>query len=170
MRAIARWFLKAQGPRAVSGFGGRFAFKNDGGETPDVQEIIYSFDNCVVTWSGREVNRTRDEYLAFHGTLGTLNILRTGYTITPEGWGKKAPKIVAKEVKTNPQEMIPIHMNNFLDCIVSRQHPNADVEDGHLTAAFCRLGNIATRLGRTLTWDAAASAMLGRKERAPWKL
>jgi predicted dehydrogenase len=175
---IARWMLNAQGPRAVSAFGGRYAIK-DGGETPDVQEVIYDFGNCVVTWSGREVNHTRDEYLSFHGTNATLSILRNGYQITPEPWRKKPATVAAKEVKAAPNEMQAIHIRNFLECVKSRQRPNADVEEGHLTAVVCHLGNIATRLNRGLQWDVAkedfkndkeASAILSRPYRAPWKL
>ena len=39
---IARWALGAQAPTAVAGFGGRYAMK-DGGETPDVQQVLYQF-------------------------------------------------------------------------------------------------------------------------------
>ncbi len=37
---IARWALGAKAPTAVAGFGGRYAMK-DGGETPDVQQVLY---------------------------------------------------------------------------------------------------------------------------------
>ena len=40
---IARWALGARAPTAVAGFGGRYAIK-DGGETPDVQQVLYQFD------------------------------------------------------------------------------------------------------------------------------
>jgi hypothetical protein len=71
------------------------------------------------------------------------------------------------------------HARNFLDCVKSRQKPNADVEEGHRSAMMCHLGNISTRLGRSLKWDAAkeqvvgdaeANAMLSRPYRGPWKL
>jgi predicted dehydrogenase len=176
---IARWALKAKGPLAVSGFGGRYAIK-DGGQTPDVQEALYNFPTCVVTWSGREVNRTRDEYLVFHGTKGTLNIMREGFTITPETWRKREkPEIAPMQMKGDPNESQALHIANFIDCIRSRQRPVADVEEGHLTATMCHLGNIATRLGRSLRWDVEgesfiddreASAMLARPYRQPWKL
>ena len=52
---IARWALGAKAPAAVTGFGGRFELK-DGGQTPDVQEVLYSFPGCVVSWSGREIS------------------------------------------------------------------------------------------------------------------
>ncbi|MBI5396144.1 MAG: gfo/Idh/MocA family oxidoreductase, partial [Verrucomicrobia bacterium] len=45
------------------------------------------------------------------------------------------------------------HNRNFLDCIKSGARPNADVEVHHYSACLCHLGNIATRLGRTLQFD-----------------
>ncbi|HZS05291.1 MAG TPA: Gfo/Idh/MocA family oxidoreductase [Blastocatellia bacterium] len=179
---IARWALGARAPQAVSGFGGRYEIR-DGGETPDVQEVLYNFPNCVVTWSGREINLTREELLVFHGTNGTLNITRNGFTVTPEVWKAKRkndkPAMEPMEMKGNGQEMLVLHIRNFLDCVKSRQRPVADVEEGHLTANMCHLGNIATRLGRSLRWDAEkeqftgdkeASQMLSRPYRKPWTL
>lgn len=60
------------------------------------------------------------------------------------------------------------HMRNFLDCIKSRQRPNADVEIGHKTAVFCHLGNIATRLGRTLSWNKATETFVADSEADEW--
>jgi predicted dehydrogenase len=176
---IARWALNAKGPRAVSGFGGRYAIK-DGGETPDVQEVLYDFGDCVVSWSGREVNRTRDEYLVFHGTKGTLSIMRNGFTIAPETWRKAdKPAVEPMQVKGDANQSQTSHIRDFLDCIKNRKRPIADVEEGHLTATMCHLGNIATRLGRSFKWDAdkeeiigdkEANQMLSRPYRKPWKL
>ncbi|MGH9931597.1 MAG: hypothetical protein ACREA9_20510 [Pyrinomonadaceae bacterium] len=47
-----------------------------------------------------------------------------------------------------------------------------------MTAGMCHLGNIATRLGRSFTWDITkeetsdkdANHMLSRPYRKPWKL
>lgn len=180
---IARWVLGAKGPDAVAAFGGRYEIK-DGGETPDIQEVLYSFPGCVVTWEGREVNRTRDEYLAFHGTLGTLNMMRDGFKVIPEVWKGKSsrnetPAMEPMEMSGDSRGMDTLHVRNFLDCVKSRKRPNADVEDGHLTATMCHLGNIATRLGRSLKWDcdkevfvgdSEANKMLARPYRKPWKI
>jgi predicted dehydrogenase len=181
---IARWALGARAPKAVAGFGGRYAIK-DGGETPDVQQVLYHFDSGVVSWSTREVNEGDRAGLVFYGTKGTLDLARSGYTIRPETWtgdadgttGTRAPAIAPREVKgANLEEQ---HVRNFLDCVKSRQRPNADVEEGHLSAVMCHLGNLSTRLGRSLTWDAAhervagddeANALLTKAYRKPWTL
>jgi predicted dehydrogenase len=180
---IARWALNAKSPTAVSAFGGRYEI-NDGGQTPDVQEVLYNFasgeKNCIVSWTGREINRTRDEYLVFYGTKGTLSIMRNGFTITPEIWRKKeVPEIEPMQMKGDGNEAQALHIRNFLDCVKSRHRPIADVEEGHRTAVMCHLGNIATRLQRSLKWDGEkeeivgdkeASQMLSRPYRKPWKL
>ena len=71
------------------------------------------------------------------------------------------------------------HIRSFLSCVVSRARPTADIEEGHHSATMCHLGNVATRLGRSLRWDAdkeeivgdaAASRWLSRRYRKPWSL
>ena len=180
---IARWALGARAPKAVAGFGGRYAIA-DGGETPDVQQVLYQFDASVVSWSTREVNEGHRAGLVFHGTKGTLDLARSGYTIRPETWtgdamppAQRPPAVAAREVKG--ADLDDQHVRNFVDCVKSRQRPTADVEEGHLSAVMCHLGNLSTRLGRSLTWDAdaervvnddAANALLTKAYRKPWAL
>jgi predicted dehydrogenase len=175
---ITRWVLGAKGPSKVSGMGGRFAMK-DGGETPDVQEVLYQFPGCVVTWTARELNKGERGFdIEFHGTKGTLGLSRSGFKVTPDpSSNDKLPPAAALEEKGG--ELDRTHIANFLACVKSRARPNADVEEGHLSAAMCHLGNIATRLGRTLHWDpdkeicvgdADANRLLSKRYRRPWAL
>jgi predicted dehydrogenase len=57
------------------------------------------------------------------------------------------------------------HMQNFFDCIRSRELPVADVETGHRSASICHLGAIALRTGRKLTWDPAHEKFTGEGAR-----
>lgn len=185
---IARWALGAKAPAAVAAFGGRYELK-DGGETPDVQEVIYDFPDaslgggkgCVVTWTGREIGSGRGGPLVFHGTKGALSLSRGGFTIAPETWRGEAQgeKPVMEGMEEPRSEMEISHVRNFLDCVKSRSRPVADVEEGHRTATMCHLGNIATRLGRGLRWDAGKEEFVGDADanrrlhyeyRKPWKL
>jgi hypothetical protein len=68
-------------------------------------------------------------------------------------------------------------MRNFLEAIDKRSKPVADIEQAHISTASCILGNMAMKLNRTLTWDAAnqrvvgdeeANRLLARPYRAPW--
>ncbi len=178
---IARWALGAEAPISVAGCGGRYAVR-DVGETPDVQEVVYELDDAVLTWSVRELNGTRGAYLVFHGTKADLDLGRQGYAIRGQKWqGNEPPKVQDHEVRPPgaQRNLTALHIRNFLDCVKSRQRPNADVEIGHKTAVFCHLGNIATRLGRTLRWnqssesfvaDGEADKLLERPYRSPWTL
>ncbi len=47
----------------------------------------------------------------------------------------------------------PNHVQNWLDCIKSREKPIMHIEAGVSVANLCILGNIAYRLGRKLEWD-----------------
>ncbi len=183
---IARWALGEQAPVTVAGFGGRFAIK-DGGETPDVQDVLYQFPTATINWSTREINKGKSDELVFNGTKGSLSITRSGFTVTPETWTGQDP--ANPDAKNEAPAMAPmtetggnldaLHIRNFLDCVKSRQRPNADVEEGHRTAVMCHLGNLSTRLGRSLRWDAEkeqcvgdaeANALLTKAYRKPWVL
>jgi len=176
---IGRWGFSTESPLAVSAYGGRYAV-SDRGETPDVQEVIYKVPNGVLTWAVRELNGTRGSYLYFHGTQATLELDRGGYKVSGQKWKGKQ---VAEDKLSRPpgasKGLSAHHVRNFLDCVKTREKPNADVEIGHKTAVFCHLGNIATKLGRSLDWDAKNERFVGDEEangylhyeyREPWKL
>ncbi len=56
------------------------------------------------------------------------------------------------------------HMENFIDCVRSRQKPVAAVEKGASTAITCCLGNMATELQRPVKWDPATLSFGTDKE------
>ncbi len=69
------------------------------------------------------------------------------------------------------------HAANFLDSVLSRKRPAADVELGCRAATICHIGNIAQWLGRPLRWnpekeefvgDEQANLWLDRARREPW--
>ncbi len=53
------------------------------------------------------------------------------------------------------------HMENFFDCVKSRQAPICDAETGHRSATMCHLGAISMRTGRKLTWDEKTEKFTG---------
>jgi predicted dehydrogenase len=186
---IARWALGAKAPASVAAFGGRYAL-SDGGETPDVQEVLYNFPDarlgsggkgCVVSWTAREIGTSRTEPIVFHGTKGTLSLSRNGFSIAPEVWkGNPENKTPAIEpMRVAGAEMNAAHVRSFLDSVKSRRQPVANAEEGHRSATLCHLGNIATRLGRSVQWDAEKEECIGDAEanrrlhyayRKPWTL
>ena len=76
-------------------------------------------------------------------------------------------------------DAITNHMGNFFDCIQSGRQPISDVESQHRSVSTCHLGNIAQRLGRSLTWDpeqeefpadAEANGLLSRQQRSGFEV
>ena len=45
------------------------------------------------------------------------------------------------------------HMQNFMDCVKSREKPISDVWTHHRAMTTCHLANISIRLDKTLEWD-----------------
>lgn len=178
---IARWIIGAAAPLRVSGAGGRMAL-TDGGETPDLQQVTYQFPKTVVTWTASEIAEGDPVSLNVYGTKGMMTLTRSGYKIKPElspADGKKERVPLRDPAERKGSDLDQAHVRNFLDCIKSRQKPNADVEEGHRSAVMCHLGNISTRLNRTVTWNAAeeqavnnaeANKLLLKPYRGPWKL
>jgi hypothetical protein len=55
-------------------------------------------------------------------------------------------------------------MQNWIDCIRTREMPVADVEIGHRSISVCHLANLVRRLGRKLRWDPQAETFLADAE------
>ena len=86
-------------------------------------------------------------------------ILRGTYIPEPEDLLKGAPEATPE----GPGED-RYHIENFLECIRTRQRPNADVEIGHRSTTVCHLINICREVGRKLRWDPKAEKFLGDDE------
>jgi hypothetical protein len=115
---------------------------------------------------------------------------RIGFEIYPEpkpvarkdgSQNQKAPisgyRTEAK--RSSAKDATDLHVKNFIECVRSRQKPNADIEIGHRSTIVPHLGNIAYKTKKKLIWDDAredfvgdpeASKLLGRVARKPWDL
>jgi predicted dehydrogenase len=60
------------------------------------------------------------------------------------------------------------HMQNWIDCIRSRERPIADVEINHRSVTVCHLANITRFVGRPLKWDPIAERFIGDDEANRW--
>jgi predicted dehydrogenase len=152
---VARWGLGAEAPLAVSSGGGKYVFDDDQ-ETPDTQATTWEFPGaCLVyehrIWSNHGTERELFG-IAFYGEKGTL-------IIGENGWRVEEGNSAGGKAGANGQAQ---HVQNFLDCVKSREKPNADIEIGHLSTRLCHLGNIAFRAGKKLAFDAEREAFTDR--------
>lgn len=93
----------------------------------------------------------------YHGDRGVLYLRRNGFRVHPAELITDAPDASVLDKWTGGGEHVSRpHIQNWLDCVVSRETPNAPLEAGHRTATICHLANLARELGRNLTWDPEA--------------
>ena len=142
---------------------------------PESKVFLKYADGAVVALEQEIIKDHQQLGAIFEGTNGRMQIIRGDFSSTDRPELKKgAPDVIAE----GPGENAP-HIRNFVQCIKSRQRPNADVEIAHRSTTVCHLVNIARELGRTLKWDpkaerftndAEANKMISRERRKGFEL
>ena len=187
---LARWIMGLKYPKSVYATGGKYAY-DDAQETPDTQHVLFDYDKLTMTfeltlWTPymkKIPPEVRDSDLLpdwpfcatkveVYGTKGLMMMGRHG-----GGW--QVFGLDDQEVARQPgRQALKEHFDNFFECIKSRQRPNGDIEEGHMSTVLCHLGNISYRVGcRKLQFDAAsetfgddkeANRLVKRTYRKPW--
>ena len=157
---IARWGLGVAYPKRVTASGGQL-FYDDDHETPDVQLVTYEYDDCYLVYEMRLwTDYPMDGHTngdVFYGDNGRLDIGGDGCIVTLKG---EEPR------KIGGGADIRVHMQNFIDAVAANDAGklNAPVEEGAISATLCHLGNVATRVGRSLVFDSEAVKCEGDKD------
>ncbi|MBN2476155.1 MAG: Gfo/Idh/MocA family oxidoreductase [Pirellulales bacterium] len=89
----------------------------------------------------------------FVGEDCKIEINRNKFTTNPPDFVKDPPDGATAQPWEGPGWIARPHIQNWLDCIKTREKPNADVEIGHRSISICHLANIARQVGRKLAWD-----------------
>ncbi|MCU0983262.1 MAG: Gfo/Idh/MocA family oxidoreductase [Pirellulaceae bacterium] len=101
---------------------------------------------------------------------GKLEVNRNKFTSNPKDIAVELLKKVdeaEEERKWSDQTALwqaQWHLQNWIDCIRTRQLPTADVEIGHRSISVCHLANITRWVGRRLTWDPVREVFLNDEE------
>lgn len=178
-----RWGLGVDThPSKISAQGGKYFFDDDQ-EFPDTQQVTFEYPGDGTVGSQRLLIYEQrlwstnypyhcDSGAEFYGTSGMMFLSRRGRI-----------QVRGERNQTHPVEVTPepqddqAHVKNFCDAIRHGMPLNADPLTGHLSTSLCHLGNIATRLGRSLEFDSQseqfvgdeeAQALVGREYREHW--
>jgi len=108
----------------------------------------------------RDENNLHDKGIKFFGTKGWIRVARGFIDCSDSSLIKKSEQTI----QAGQYEMSAGHMQNFIDCVRSRQNPIAPVEAGCSTAIVCCLSNIAHELKRPVKWDPATLSFVKDKE------
>lgn len=180
-------------PRGVYSQG--LARRGSDSQVPDTIATTFEFDNLVMTFhqtlytpymiKADMVVRNSDLFphwpqdadrIEIFGSEELMVLGRHGCGFQVFGRMKnRQPVIVAQQHGRFPDKE---HHANFVECVRSRQLPNADVQIGHRTAAMCHLANLSYRVGnqflqvdpRTeqITNNEPAARLLKPEYRAPY--
>lgn len=140
---VVQWFTKNNAPTAAQASG--YVAKMRGSEHPDVFSAVFEYPKMLATWTLDYCNAYQNGWSIFlQGDKGTMILDDAGYTVHAEPWKKGAPP---KMEKASP---VPVeaHIQNFLDCMKSRQEPNAPVEVAAAAVAGPHMANKAMFDGR----------------------
>jgi len=121
--------------------------------------VAAKYANGVEVWFERDGGPEGGAYFACE--KGNLEINRNLLRANPQELIADAPEADPPE---GPTWSAASHIDNFFDCMKSRQLPNADVEIGHRSVSFCHLVNITRRLNRKLQWDPVKEQFVGDDE------
>lgn len=173
---MARWALGVDYPSEAAGMAAKLHFDDDQ-QTPDTMNVTYRYPGKLLVFEMRIWNPYAMEGVengvAVYGSDAMIHIGKWNRL-----WGFKvfdrSGKLVLHEQTSGEDES---HLRNFVDCVKSRQAPNAEIETGHVSVVHCHLGNIVARTGRTIQFDAGtesissdaeANGLLARAYRNHW--
>jgi len=151
---IARWMIPgATLPRSVVSLGGRFGPK-DQGETPNTQVAVFDYGDAQLIFEVRGL--PTETYLGekvgniVHLEGGTI----AGGMFTPKGSDKAEPLARVEGVTRGPGGG---HFGNFIAAVRSRKTSdlNAEILEGHYSAALCHLANDSYRLGEPVAFGSS---------------
>ena len=92
--------------------------------------------------------------MQFHGSKARMDMGREGYRIYAE---TSSPILTPEKEDMRVGSFVPAtrdHIRNFLECVKTRQEPNAPVEGGLATAIVLCMTLDSLRAGRRLRWNA----------------
>lgn len=169
---ICRAALGVDYPTRVTTVASKLRYDDDQ-ETPDTYNVTFECGDRMISWEGiawsRRSDRREQVGVSIRGENGEIYVDDGGYKLYD-----LAGKIVEGEKLSRGDAE---HALNFLNAIRTGEKLNVDIEEGHKSALFCHLGNIAHRTGGSVEVDPtnghilknpAAQALWSREYREGW--
>jgi predicted dehydrogenase len=143
---VTQWFTGQTAPVAAQASG--YVAKMKGAEHPDVFSAIFEFPKMLVTWTLDYANSYQNGWsITFLGDEATMVLDDAGYAVYKEPWKRDAAPVKQAQA---PVPMEP-HIQNFFDCIKTRQDPNCTVEIAAAAVAGPHMANLAMISGNKFT-------------------
>jgi predicted dehydrogenase len=170
------WFSGLPHPRSVAVNGGIYVWK-DGRKNADTLTAVFDYGppddmstGFQVVFTSRQTNAAGNVKEIYYSNGGTLNLDTN--KITSEGglteeYAKQMnmkPDLLREESLNNSERVVtdastggdPLtqaHVRNWMECVRSREQPNAPIEAGYNHAIAVIMTNAAYRTGEKVTFD-----------------
>ena len=141
----------AKYPDAAVALGGIYVWK-DGREHTDTFHALLEYPEGFLFDWGMGLGNSAGTHFEIYGSRGTLDVEK--WTISTDG-GKGATPSSGQV----PSERGPTHMENWLECLRSRQRPTADIQYGHQHAVATIMAAMALESGQRQKYDPAKRAI-----------
>lgn len=149
---VVHWAMKEDHPLLAQTLGDRYVF--DKWDCPDTIQSALRYPGFEVGYEGTMISSIDDGGLEFRGTKATLKLSRGGFGIYREGARDENAVLDEHSI----QDGTISHVQNFFECVRSRNAPNAPVEAGVAAARAGHIANLALRRGEKVVWPPASKA------------
>jgi predicted dehydrogenase len=178
------WFTGLQHPRSVVANGGIYQWK-DGRKNWDTTTAVFDYGPGTDAGSGFQVvftsrmhNGDEQPSEIYYSNGGELNLISN--KVSPRGGlnqkmadAMKMPANLLPELdladisvkavaaaNTGADILTSAHIRNWMECIRSRQQPNAPVEAGYMHSIACIMVNAAVHTGQKAMFDTATQEVM----------
>ena len=174
---LIHYFLDDSFPKSVMSSGGVFAWK-DGRENPDTFQALLEYPKGFLVSYSTSFGNDCDSFTRIMGKAATLvNIGGEGSPrwkwVEEKGTREDNPLIqrAEKYITLPGSDAVPptfigdndlSHMTNWIECLRSRQEPNATVRHGFSHSVAVIMAARAYREGKKLYWDSTNEEILDR--------
>jgi predicted dehydrogenase len=153
------WFMGSTAPIAVTATGGRANIA--GVEIPETtcMNIEYPENYLAVFTVGYQAMRYssfNDQCKQFHGNKARFDVGRESYALYPQSTDIDMKPSRERRVPGTFNSATRDHIRNFLECVKSRNEPNAPVEAGQSTNIVLCMAIDSLRTGRRQKWNPVA--------------
>jgi predicted dehydrogenase len=149
---VVHFAMKSDTPREAQMLGDKYIFEQ--WDCPDTVQAALRYPGFDVVYEGMMASSIDDGGLEFRGTEATLKINRSGFSVYREGVSGKENPVLKEDCF---RDGTITHMQNFFDCVKSRQEPNAPVEAGVAAARAGQIANLAYRGSGQIAWPLKTS-------------
>jgi predicted dehydrogenase len=154
------WFMNCYSPSNAIALGRTYDAPF---QCPDNLSCTLEYpDGFLVTYTGSHTTGMDFGSIIFRGSKATLEISRAALALYEEdparGWPnydratrrwRPEPKVYGESEYEGTSD----HLNTWLECIRSRNDPNANIRVGVAAARAAHIGNAAVRSGKKVKWD-----------------